>query len=125
MTESLGIKDVDGMLVKKADRLKFETGRQCIVYEYPIPDKSINIALVEVLGRYPENGRVINEKVKELIFVETGNGELVVDDKTYKLESEDSVLILPGQKYYWKGNLKLVTACSPAWYPEQHKTVDR
>jgi hypothetical protein len=36
----------------------------------------------------------------------------------------DLVLIEPGEKYFWEGNMDLFIPCSPAWYPEQHKLID-
>jgi mannose-6-phosphate isomerase-like protein (cupin superfamily) len=59
--------------------------------------------------------------VKELVFVKSGRGRLVVEGKEETLGSQDSALILPNQRYYWEGKLKLVTVCTPAWYPEQHR----
>jgi len=54
------------VLIKKEDCLKFENPPSCIGYEYPLEDKDINIAVIEVKGRYPTMGYAMNELVKEV-----------------------------------------------------------
>ncbi len=112
------------MLIKKENRLKFENTPACTVYEYPIDDKDINVAFVEIEGRYPTEGYVYNELVKELLFVSSGQGKIVVEGTTHDLQKGDAFLIHPKKKYFIEGNLKFVIPCAPAWYPEQHKHFD-
>jgi mannose-6-phosphate isomerase-like protein (cupin superfamily) len=109
------------MIIKKKDRIRHENSPECIAFEYPIGDKDINMAFVEIRGRYPDEGYVINESVKELVFVVEGEGKLTIGEKEYGLAEGDAVLILPGEKYFFDGNLKILVPCSPAWFPEQHK----
>ncbi len=109
------------MLIKKEDRLKFENSPGCIAYEYPLEDKDINVAFVEVKGRYPSTGYVSNELVKEIIFISSGSGRIVIDEDEYELNESDMVMILPNQRYFLEGNFELVVPCSPAWSPEQHE----
>lgn len=113
------------MLVRKEGRKKFENSPKCIAYEYEMNDKDINIAYIEIDGRYPDKGRVTNEKVKEIVFVAKGSGEITVEGNTYCLKKDDAILLLPKQKYFFSDCKKLgiIAACSPAWFPEQHKNV--
>ncbi|UCD04235.1 MAG: cupin domain-containing protein [Candidatus Woesearchaeota archaeon] len=111
------------MIVKKNSRIEHENSKKCIAYEYPMGDKDINVALIKINGRYPNEGEVTNEVVKELSFVAKGFGKVVIDKKEYTLEEGDAILILPKQKYFFEGDLELVISCNPAWYPEQHKQV--
>jgi len=92
--------------------------------EYPIKDKDISVALIELTGRYPNKGIVLNEKCKELAYVIKGSGKLVVENKEVPVEEGDLVSIDPGEKYFWDGNLTLLIPCTPAWYPEQHKEIE-
>lgn len=92
-------------------------------YEYPIMDNAIHGAVIEINGRYPEKGRVVNEKVTELGFVIEGSGKIVIENKEINFEKYDQILIKPKQKYYWFAKATLFMACSPAWYPSQHKQV--
>ena len=111
------------MIIKKKDRKKFANGDTCIAYEYPLGEKDIDIAFVEIKERYPMTGHVYNESVKEVIYVVEGNGHLVIDGNSYTLEAGDVALLSPGEKYYFEGDFKLVIPSSPAWYPEQHRHV--
>ncbi len=95
-----------------------------LVYEYPFHDKDIDISFAEIHERYPDSGFVLNEKVKEMIFVEEGEGKIMIENREYKLKKDDVVLVLPNKKYFYEGNLKLIISSSPAWYPAQHKRVD-
>lgn len=109
--------------IKNTDSVLHQNSDECIAYEYPLNDKDINIALVEVNGRYPDSGKVFNEECKEIAFVIEGNGKVVVNEKEILLEKGDSILIEPKEHIYWQGNLKMLMSCSPAWAPEQHKTI--
>lgn len=113
------------MIIKKNARIRKEISPKCIAYEYPTVDKDIDVAIIEINGRYPDEGYVINEVVKELVLVAGGRGKIVIDKEEHKLEADDAVLILPKQKYFFDGRLKLIVSCSPAWYPEQHKNIGK
>ena len=97
---------------------------KCTAIEYPLGDKDINGVIIKLTGRYPDKGRVINEKCKELAYVIKGSGLVNIENKEIKLEEGDLVLIEPDEKDYWDGNLTLFMPCTPAWYPEQHKEVE-
>jgi len=97
--------------------------KSCTAIEYPNHDKEIWGAVIKINGRYPEKGRTVNEKCKELVFFLEGKGKLVVEDKTYKVQKGDQVVIDPGERFYWEGNLTMFMPCAPAWYPNQHKIV--
>ena len=112
------------MIIKKKDRIKHENSRQCIAYEYPIDDRDINIAFVEIDGRYPDKGYAINKKVKELVFVLDGSGLITIEKDVYKLEKGDVVLILPNTKFFWNGKLKVLASCAPAWSMEQYRRFE-
>ena len=111
------------MIIKKENAIRHENSPKCIAYEYFFGDKEIDIAFIEINGRYPDKGCVTNEIVKESVFVVEGKGKIVIDKKEHKLEEKDALLIFPKQKYFFEGKLKLVVSCSPAWYPEQHKNT--
>ena len=113
------------MIVKKKNWVKYENSPKCIAYEYPTNDKDLNIALIEINGKYPDEGEVTNEVVKEIVFVVKGKGKIVVDKKEYAVEEGDAVLILPKQRYFFNGALEILVSCSPAWYLEQHKQLGR
>ncbi|MFH1575866.1 MAG: cupin domain-containing protein [Candidatus Nealsonbacteria bacterium] len=102
----------------------FKNSAVCTAVEYSLGDKDINGAIVELKGRYPDKGRVVNLKCKELVYIIEGFGVAVVEGEDVKLEKGDLILIEPGEKYFWEGNLIMFVPCTPAWYPEQHKEVE-
>ena len=102
------------MIIKKSDRKENPNSDTCIAYEYPFGDKDINVAIVTIDGRYPEQGFVTNEKIKELILVLDGEGLIGVDDEVYEVSEGDAVLALPGQRLFYDGQLMLSVSCNPA-----------
>jgi mannose-6-phosphate isomerase-like protein (cupin superfamily) len=100
---------------------KFKNNEACLVTSYPFGNKDIDGCIIKLDGRYPSTGRVFNEKCKELFFIIDGSGKLVIENKEITLSKEDLVLVEIGEKYYWKGKIKMFVSCNPAWYPEQHK----
>jgi mannose-6-phosphate isomerase-like protein (cupin superfamily) len=113
------------MIIKKEDSVKHANSPECTVYEYPTEDKDINVAFAEIRGRYPSSGYAMNECVKEILFVKTGNGKAVIEDEEHVLNEGDMLYILPGKKYFLEGTIDLIIPCTPAWHPSQHKHVTR
>lgn len=111
-------------IIHKDQTNEFKNSDVCNGIEYPLGDKDINGAVVTVSGRYPDTGRVVNEKCKELGYVISGSGKIVIEGEEIILNEGDLVLIEPGEKYYWDGNMTMFMPCVPAWYREQHKTVE-
>jgi mannose-6-phosphate isomerase-like protein (cupin superfamily) len=112
------------MIVKKSERKKHFNSSKCIAYEYPLEDKDINIACIEINGKYPDKGRVMNKVCKEIVFVVKGKGKVVIDGKELLISEGDAIFIQPNQKYYFDGKLEITTSCHPTWYPEQHVECD-
>ena len=106
---------------KEAETFKGNTN---ITYEYKIADKDINFCISEINGRLPETRRCVNRVCKEMAHVLEGKGIIEVEGKKYNLKRDDVILISPGERYYFEGNLKLALPCTPAWSPEQHEIVD-
>jgi mannose-6-phosphate isomerase class I len=105
--------------VKKQDAQKHQNSPNCIVYEYVTKNPEINIALVEISGRYPAEADTINHECTELGYVVKGSGTLVTQTQTAHLSMGDVILIPHGEKYHWEGNLTLIIAATPAWHPGQ------
>lgn len=111
-------------LVLSSQTKAHKNSESCTAIEYPMGDKDINGAVVKLTGRYPAEGRVMNTKCKELCYVVEGSGTVVVDGQENQLHQGDSILIEPGEAYFWEGQMTMYIPCSPAWYPEQHKEVE-
>jgi mannose-6-phosphate isomerase-like protein (cupin superfamily) len=109
--------------IKKSQANKIIGGKSTTIWEYMLSDDNINGAIAEINGRYPDKDRVVNEKSKELVYVLSGKGKLVVEGKEIKFSSGDMLIIDQEEKYYWQGNFKIFMANTPKWTPEQHKLV--
>lgn len=111
-------------IITKNQAKEFKNSDVCTAIEYSLEDEDINGAIIELSGRYPDKGRTVNEKCKELAYIIEGSGKVVVEKREYSLQAEDVLLIEAGEKFFWEGNMRIFMPCTPAWYPEQHKEVD-
>ncbi|MFH0837332.1 MAG: AraC family ligand binding domain-containing protein [Candidatus Aenigmatarchaeota archaeon] len=112
------------MIVKKKDRIRHENSKQCIAYEYSFDEKDINVAFVEINGRYPETGFVMNTKVKEIVFITEGSGKIFIEDDEFVIKEGDTILIHPNKKFFWQGKIKDLASCAPAWNTEQYRYLE-
>ncbi len=110
-------------VVKANQTRKFENSPACFGDEYPLGDKDVNTAVIDIKGRYPDKGRSVNLKCKEIAHVLSGSVLLEVEGKKVKLEKGDEVLIMPKEKFYWQGNCTIFMVCNPAFDPKQYKMV--
>jgi len=111
-------------ILHKEEAEIFKNSENCTVIEYPLGDNDINGAIVELTGRYPSKGRVVNLECKELAYIIKGSGKVVIENEEISLKEGDLVLIEPREKYFWDGNLTIFMPCTPAWYPEQYEEAD-
>lgn len=109
---------------RKTETKEIIVGNTMITFEYPIMDNTLHGAVVVFKGRYPEKGRVVNEKCYEIGYVIKGSGKLVIEGNEIEFSEGDQLLIKPGQRYYWDANATMFMPCTPAWFPEQHKEVE-
>src|SRR5680860_381018 len=103
-------------IIKKDQTREFKNSDACMASGYPMDDKDIDGAVIKLDGRYPDTGRVVNEKCKELVYVIEGTGILMIEGEEIQLAEGDLAMIEPGEKYFFEGKLKLFTPCTPAWY---------
>lgn len=111
-------------IITKIQAIFRQNSESCLVDEYPFGDKDLNVAHIEIKGRYPVQGRIINEVCKELAYIVAGQGTVVVEGQAVELREGDAVALEPGERLYWEGRMKMLVSCTPAWYPEQHKEVE-
>lgn len=110
--------------VKSKDATRFKNSDSCTAIEYEFKDENdINIAAIELSGRYPEQGYAVNTICKELVYIKNGTGNLTTANSSINLEPGDTVLIKPNERYYFDGNMELLISCSPAWSPSQYQNI--
>lgn len=111
-------------IIRQSDSVVFKNSATCEVNEYPFNDPDINIGTAKLDGRFPESGYLVNETVKEYVYVVSGSGKIVTKSQTIEINIGDVVFIPVGELYYWDAHCFLVMPCQPAWYPEQSKQVE-
>ncbi|MBN1429109.1 MAG: cupin domain-containing protein [Anaerolineae bacterium] len=58
-----------------------------------------------------------------VFYIIEGHGVWVIEDEEYPVEATDVVIIPPGKRFYYKGNLKHVCVTAPAWEAEYEHHV--
>lgn len=106
--------------VKHETVVKHANSSNCIAYEYPMQNSEMNIGVVEISDRYPDQGYAINHKCSEIGYILKGSGRLITETAEVSLSCGDVVYIPHRERYYWEGNMSVVISSTPAWHPEQH-----
>lgn len=110
--------------VPRADAQRFENGA-VTSYEYDIPGAKLNVAPIEISGRYPESGYTSNTESDAIIHVTEGSGVLgMTDGAAVELAVGDQVHLAVGDAYYFEGNLKIIYAATPPWTPQQTEHIE-
>lgn len=114
------------ILIKKENRIKKQIAKNSFVWEYPLHNKKLEVALARINGRFPDSGKTVNKVCQEIYYVISGSGKIFIEGKEFKLNKGDAFLIKPKKKYHVSGkNLFLVCSTSPAWYPKQQKLIEK
>lgn len=112
------------MLIKKDQRIKKQIAPNGFVYEYPDANKDLGIAVSELHGRIPEEGRMKNTVCHEAYYVLSGSARVFMGDQVFEISEGDVFQIEPQQEFYVEAqDLKLVIPTTPAFYPEQWENV--
>ena len=67
--------------ISKNQTLIHKNSETCIATEYPIGDGDIDMATVDISGRYPDEGRVTNRVSKEICLILKCKGKIVIEGK--------------------------------------------
>ena len=110
------------MKIARNETQIFQNGQTCTVRNYPFSSSLLGLITAEIDGRYPEQGKVLNEACDETYFVNSGSCTVHHESGDYEL-SEGDVFFFPHGKWYWveASELKLVVCTAPPWTPEQHR----
>lgn len=108
---------------KKSDATFFQNTPTCGVYEYGMGSSKIDSALIELSGRYPQEGWALNTICTSVVHIVSGEGRVIFSDGEKPLVEDMQILIPPHEPYVLEGNLKLIFSASPAWSPEQARNI--
>ena len=95
-------------------------GASCSVDEYLTENVKIDFAIAHIRGREPEVGEAENLESIELVYVIEGEGSVTIDDRVTHIRRGDVIIISPGERFVWNGNLKLAIICTPRWSVDKH-----
>ena len=87
----------------KKQAIGCRNGDNCVVTQFPMANEELDMAVVEVTGRFPERGCAINHKVAEMVYIQSGSATITVDGAVRSLEVGETVLIEAGEAYFWDG----------------------
>lgn len=110
-------------LIRKSETNKVNNSAVVTMEEYLHNDLDLNCALGTISGKYPTTGFVVNEVCKEIVYVLDDKIDLILRDQTVNLATGDVVIIDKLEAFAWNGKAKVLTVCTPAWQPDQHKEV--
>ena len=77
---------------------------------------------------YQETGQghaeeFLHDKSAFVFYIIEGGGTWVIEDREFPVEATDVVIVPPGKRFYYKGNLKQVCITAPAWEAEYEHHV--
>ncbi|MFA6280056.1 MAG: hypothetical protein WC612_04625 [Bdellovibrionales bacterium] len=107
-------------IIKENQRITLQPLSHVTIHEYETHDREISSGVAVIKGRYPEQGFVINQKCKELVYVLEGSGTLITTDKETAFTKGDVLFIENKEKFAWNGNMVLFMATTPTFDPAQH-----
>ncbi len=111
-------------IVKQAQARTAAPSSKTIIHEYDTQDGAISGATAEIGERYPPRGFALNQKIKELVYVISGEGVLLTPDGETKISTGDVVLLDQMEKFAWDGKMVLFMATTPRFDPSQYAMVD-
>ncbi len=108
----------------KLDGTPFTNSDTCKGVSFGVSGAPLDIARIEISGRYPEQGWATNEVSTEMVVVNSGEGQLLLKEGgSIAISVGDSVTVAPNQWFAWKGSMELTMSCAPAFDPAQYKVV--
>ena len=110
------------MKISKDKTERFQNGATCTIHKYTFPSENLGLVTAEIHGRYPEQGKVLNEVSDETYLVTSGSCTIHHQSGDYQL-SQGDVFFFPKGNWYWveADRLSVVVCTAPPWSPEQHR----
>jgi mannose-6-phosphate isomerase-like protein (cupin superfamily) len=112
-------------------KLSFENTTQirpsshCTLWDYGVPSALIGVATSRIDGRYPEAGRVLNDRCEKTYYVLAGRAVVNVESGSFEIGPGDVVHFPCGQWHWVEGDALHVLVChTPPWTPEQSLRLD-
>lgn len=107
------------------DTIEINLGSK-VIFKYPSPDKSMDIGLMVVKGRHPENKRtfILEHGCSFVMYVTKGNGIVYAGNEKFDVVVGDVVFVPKENKFAVDGEFEYITVDTPAFYPEQSDEIE-
>ena len=107
-------------IIKYADRTIHPAHDNAQVNEYFMQNKNLDICVVNISGRTPLKGRMLNNEYSCVCWCISGIGSVCGQD----IQPGDAFNIPAGTAYWFDGNFKFVMCGTPAYDPTQNKVIE-
>lgn len=107
---------------------KFENAKKIEKYEvkmsiYNTKKQYPNSAVVYQETEIGHTEEFFHEKSAFIYYIIGWNGKWIIEDEIYEVNAKDVVIVPPGKRFYFKGNLKQICVTTPAWDEKYEKQV--
>lgn len=107
---------------QKGEGMQFRNSDGCYGEAFAEDATSLDLAVIEITGRYPDTGYIYNDEAHEMAYVSQGQGYFrQKGDEWRHLNTGDVVYFAPGERVAWKSDsMTIVVPCSPQFDPAKH-----
>ena len=110
------------MVIKRDNAIEIEKqGVKMRVYNSK--DECPDASIVYQETQKGHNEEFYHSKSNFIFYIIEGSGTWYIEDKPYKVETGDVVIIPPNHKFYYKGTLKQICITAPSWEMEYEHHV--
>lgn len=108
----------------QSDTNKIDLGTK-VIYKYPTPTKSMDIAKMVVNGRHPEDKDtfIIEHECQFVIYVIKGSGIIYAGDDKFEVGVGDVIFVPTENKFAAEGKMEYITIDNPAFFLEQSEEI--
>jgi mannose-6-phosphate isomerase-like protein (cupin superfamily) len=110
-------------MIYKREQALAVTKQGVDMWIYDSADASSNAAVVYQETRQGHAEEFYHDKSAFVFYIIEGQGVWIIEDEEYPVEATDVVVVPPGKRFYYKGNLKQVCITAPAWEAEYEHHV--
>jgi len=102
------------MIFKKADAVALSKNG-VDMWIYPSADGFDGVAVVYQETERGHAEEFVHDKSAFIFYIIEGKGVWIIEDEEFEVEATDVVIVPPGKRFYYRGNLKQICITAPAW----------
>lgn len=90
---------------------------------FPMRELTDAVSIVRISTETGHETEIIEHGSVFAYYVLSGEGRFIVEGVPETCAAGDLVVIPPGRRFTYKGNLQMLLVCTPPWKEEQEETV--